>query len=90
MYGLARPDPNAWIFAAGAFGILIAYYLLIFLLVHGIRVPLAVRRQFREQRNIREPYLISCTARGYVAHGVTIRSDVSWEHYYLWRENAQV
>lgn len=82
---------DGWVLigAAAAVGMVVYLYAL-FLVVRMVRLPLAVRRAFREQRNLHEDHEIAWSERSYAAVGRTTRSDLPWSDYLKWRENDRV
>ncbi|TXM99030.1 hypothetical protein FV242_26885 [Methylobacterium sp. WL64] len=74
---VGAPADVAFVFAIDA-----SLFLIVMLALRHLVVPwLVVRRQFREQRSLRQPYTITWSERGYAACSETISSDLPWDHY---------
>ena len=90
VYAVTRPAADALMLSLG-FMTAVAAIALILLTLRQLVLPrLVVRRQFKEQRNLKGEYTVTWGERGFAVRGDTGMSDLAWEHYFRWRENARV
>lgn len=72
---------------AGATG---SIFVGILVIIHLVRPRHVARRQFWEQRNLRDPYTLEWDEQGYAIRGPTVTSAFPWDHYVYWREDRRV
>lgn len=57
---------------------------------HAILPPFIVHRQFKDYRDTGEAHRITWSEHGYSVRSATVQSNISWDHYWRWRENGRV
>ncbi|GLS44788.1 YcxB family protein [Methylobacterium brachythecii] len=89
-YAAVAPSRDAAWIAAIAVLVMAAYLYGLFLFVRWVVLPWTVRRQFREQRSLKEELHVRWSERSYEVVGETMRSDLPWGDYVKWQENGEL